>query len=1162
MKSDARRVSGFRSARAFRFSACVLAAVMACGIAQAQSIYGSLRGILTDSQGGVIAGAKVSLVDEGTNLSRSTLTNEAGEYSFASVTPAAYRIVAEAPGFKKFERAGVVVATQQAVTVDVKMELGAVTESVMVTEEVPLLETASASQGQVVDRQKLTDLPNLGRNPFMMSRLSPTVQQVGNPAYNRMQDQSGSSQISINGGPVRGNNYLIDGVPITDFSNRAIIIPSLEAVSEMKVQYSTYDAEMGRTGGGMFNTLLRSGSNQYHGSLLGYMRQTDWLANTFFNNRNGKPITDQPFRNYGGSVGGAVRIPKLYNGKDRTFFWLGFEGYRDTQAASREQYTPTALERAGNFSQSFNSAGALLTLYDPLTTAADGSRTPFAGNVIPANRIDTVGRNIAATYMAPNKSGARFYGDSNLAGAGPLPSKADQQFAKFDHQITSWWRASLSYLRYNSSEPGENPYPTISSPDQWLLRRFVDATAVNSTITPSSTWVVAFRYGFNRFPNIGTQTSQGFNVASLGFNQAFVKDIASPTFPNVTMQTAYSLGTNNNFNYVHHSKNLGVNASKYMGRHSIKFGYDYRRMHDDGLDFGNSAGAFTFDNRFTRANSNSSTSASGADLADMLLGAPAGATGFLPTKLFQYVNYHALYVHDDFRFSPKLTFNIGLRWERETGLYEANNNLITGFDATALNPVGTAAGVETRGVFLFAGVNGQRLSTGNPNLNKFSPRIGVAYQLNDKTVIRGGWGLFWAPNFPLGSPYNSEGVTATTAPSVSNDGNKTPALSLSNPFPNGLDKPVGNALGALTGVGKPMTIFDPNATSPRVQQFSLDIQRQLGGGWVASVGYSGSRTSNLTWTTAALNINQLDPRYFSLGSALTAAVANPYYGKGGTGVIGGATVARNQLLRPFPQFASVNFTNSDRNSAQYDSMALKAQKNMAYGLSVLSAFTWSRNFDMAGGGPGNNLNAGNSGPQDIYGMAGEWGLSYLDSPLRWTNAITYELPFGKGRMLLSGSGRAMDLLVGGWSVNTVSTMQTGYPLQVYMNNNGNGALGAARQRPNATGVSPQVDAGFGSRIDGWINPAAFSSAAPFTLGNVTRTISMRGPGQVNWDISVFKTAQVLESLKVQFRAEALNAMNTPLFRGPNTAFGNAAFGRITSQANFPRMLQLGLRLYF
>jgi hypothetical protein len=1147
----------------------VLCATLCAAVLWAQSFYGGLRGIVLDAAGGAISTVKVTLTDEATNVSRSVVTNGAGEFVFSQINPATYSLFAEAPGFKKFEHKGIIVATQQNQTVDVKLEIGQVTENVLVTEEVPMLDTASASQGQVIDRQKLIDLPNLGRNPFMMSRLAPTVQQVGNPAYNRMQDQSGSSQISINGGPVRGNNYLLDGVPITDFSNRAIIIPSLEAIAEMKVQYSTYDAEMGRTGGGVFNAYVKSGGNAYHGSLFGYMRQTDWLANTFFNNRNGTPVTDQPFRNYGGSFGGPIIIPKVYNGKNKTFFWLGFEGYRDTQAASREQYTPTGLERIGDFSQTRNSAGALLSIYDPLTTLADGSRSPFPGNIIPAGRIDQVGRNIAATYMAPNKpSGGKFYGDNNLSGAGPLPSKADQRFIKLDQQLASWWRVSLSYLHYNSQEPGENPYPTISSPDQWLLGRKVDATQVNTTLTPSSTWVVAVRYGFNRFPNIGTQKSQNFNLATLGFANASIKDVISPTFPDVMMQTAYRLGTNNNFNYVHHSKNFGASVSKYLGRHSVKFGYDFRRLHDDGLDFGDSAGLFTFNNTFTRANANSSSSASGADIADMLLGSPspsgsnAAAQGYIPTKLYEFTSYNALYVHDDFRLSPKLTLNLGLRWERETGLKESNNNLITGFDPTAANPVGTAAGVPVKGVFKFAGVGGQNDATGNPKMNKLAPRLGFAYQLNAKTVVRGGWGMFWAPMLYLGAPFNSEGITANTLPSYSNDGGKTAAIQLSNPFPAGYDKPVGNSLGALTGIGKSMTVYDPNATSTRVQQFSFDVQRQLRAGFVATAGYSGSRTAHLTWTTANLNIDQLDPRYFSQGAALNQAVTNPFFGKGGSGVIGGATVASNQLLRPFPEFSQVNLSFSDRNQAQYDALVLKIQKSSSYGLTLLSTFTWSKNFDMAGGGPGNNLNTGNAGPQDVYSLAGEWGLSYLDSPRRWTSAITYDLPVGKGKPFLGSASRAVDLAIGGWSINTVSTFSTGYPLMIYMNNNGNGSLGTSRQRPNATGVSTAVDAGFGPRIDNWINKAAFTDAPAFTLGNVTRSIGMRGPGQVNWDISVFKTFSVFESFKAQFRAEALNAMNTPLFRGPNTAFGNGSFGRITSQGNFPRMLQLGLRLYF
>ncbi len=1145
-----------------RLGTALAVGILAMGSASAQSILGGLRGSVGDAQGAMIGDAKVTLIDEATNLSRSTISNSTGEFTFASVTPSTYTLSAESPGFKKFERRSIVVATQQFVTLDVSLEVGQVTESVLVTSEVPLLETSNANQAQVIDRQKLVDLPNLGRNPFMMSRLAPTVQQVGNPAYNRMQDQSGSSQISINGGPSRGNNYSLDGIPITDFANRAIIIPSIEAVEEVKVQISNYDAEVGRTGGGMFNTYMKTGGNSYHGSLFGYMRQTEWLANTFFNNRSDTPIIDQPFRNYGGSFGGKVWIPKVYDGKNKTFFWVGFEGYRDTQAASTRFFTPSAEERVGNFSNTRVSAGGpLRTIYDPLTTGADGNRTPFAGNIIPGSRIDTVGRNIASTYALPTGTAA-FYGDFNIFPASALPSKADQLFGKIDHQLFSWWRASLSYLRYNSSEPGENNIGNISSPSQWVLRRYVDSTQLNNTLTVNPTTVVAVRYGFNRFPNIGTQSSQGFNVASLGFNNAFVQDIPSQTFPNVAMQNAYALGTNNNFNYVHHSKNFAAQVSKFFGKHSFKTGYDYRKLNDDGLDFGNSSGAFTFNNGFTRQNFNSN-SATGADIASLLIGAPSAATGFIPTKLFESVTYNSWYVHDDWRVSQKLTLNLGIRWERETGLREANNNLITNFDSTAQNPIGTQAGFPVVGVFQFAGIGGNKETTGNPTLNKFSPRIGFAYQLNEKTVLRGGYGIYWSPNFALGSPYNSEGITASTQPSASNDGNRTPAINLSNPFPNGLDRPVGNSLGPLTGIGKGMTIFDPNARSPRVQQFSLDVQRQLAGGFVLNFGYSGSRSSDMTWTAATLNVNQLDPAFFSRGgAALTAAVANPFSGKGGSGIIGGATVAANQLLRAYPQFASVNFTNSDRNRAHYDSGILRLQKAFSQGLTLVSSYTFSKNYDLLGGGTGNNLNAGNSGPQDVFSLAGEYGLSYLHSPHRWTNAFTYELPFGKGKAFGSAMPYAANLIAGGWSINAISTMQTGYPMQVYQDQNNNSVFGNARQRPNATGTEPGADGSFGQRIDGWINPSAFSIAPVATLGNLTRTIPLRGPGQVNWDMSVFKTFDIYEGFKAQFRAEALNAMNTPLFRGPNTALNNSQFGKITSQANFPRMIQLGLRLYF
>src|SRR5258708_858489 len=420
-------------------------------------------------------------MEEGTGTQRATLSTTAGEFVFSEVVPATYAIVIEAPGFKKFQRKGVVVGTQQQVSLDLKLEIGQVSESVQVTAEAPLVESANASQGQVLNNQQVTELPNLGRNPFMLSKLVQNVVPVGNPAYNRMEDQSGSSAISIAGGPVRGNNYLIDGVPITDANNRAIIIPSLEAIQEVKIQANTYDAEMARTGGGMFNTLMKSGANAFHGSLYGHLRRTDWDANSFFNNAARVPITPQPNDTWGASFGGKVKIPKVYDGKNKTFFYLGFEHYDDTQSSSSLLPTPTALERVGNFSKSFNPDWTLRAIYDPLNTV-HGARVPFTGNIIPGNKINPVGLAIPANFQ-PGQTAPGFYGDNNLNAPGRLPCRAAQYTGKLDEDVTSWWRVSLSYLRYFSLEPGNTEFPTVSSPNQWRPPRPVDATPAQNIIT-------------------------------------------------------------------------------------------------------------------------------------------------------------------------------------------------------------------------------------------------------------------------------------------------------------------------------------------------------------------------------------------------------------------------------------------------------------------------------------------------------------------------------------------------------------------------------------------------------------------------------------------------------------------------------------------------------
>ena len=1129
----------------------------------AQSYLGGVRGLVQDPGKATIATAKVTLTNQGTNVARSELSNASGEFSFSQVDPGTYTLTAESPGFKKVEQKGIVVGTQEFLTIDLKMEVGAVTESVQVTEEIAPLESSNASQGQVLDNQKLSDLPNLGRNPFMLSKIVPNVIPVGNPAYNRMEDQSGSSSISISGGPVRGNNYLIDGVPITDSTNRAIIIPSLEAVQEVKIQANTYDAEMARTGGGMFNTLMRSGTNTYHGSAYGHLRRTPMDANSFFNNAAGSnasgvpnsPITNQPNTTWGASFGGKVFIPKVYDGRNKTFFYLGVEHYDDTQSSSSVFAAPTALEKTGDFSKSS------VTIYDPLNTI-NGVRQPFVGNVIPTSRLNPVGLAMASNFQNPT-SAPSSYGGLDLNAPGQLPCRAMQYTAKFDEDFFTWWRASLSYLRYFSLEPGNTEFPTVSSPDQWRLLRRVDTTQLNNIFTINPTTVLTVRYGFNRFPNYSYDVSQGFNLSGLGFPASYVNQIPKSLsqFPDISMSNLYSLGVaDNNSFFVLASDNFSTSISKYMGRHSLKAGFDYRRIKAAGNDANDAAGQYSFNGIFTKS-SPTSSGTGGADLADMLLGYPSSGNIYTSSKLTDIANYYGLYIQDDFRVTSKLTVNIGMRWEHEPGVYEQNNGMIVNFNGTVANPLAAnVAGISPKGEVVYAG-NGANTTVGNPYGSKWGPRVGVAYQLAKKTVVRAGYGVFFAPQFALGSPIATVGFNQTTPYIASTDNNATSAGSLSNPFPNGILQPVGKTLGALTGIGQSFSLVDPNAKSPYVEQFSFDVQREIAYGIVTEVGYVGSRSKHLTLGSASINENALDPSLLSMGSALTQSVANPFYGHGGAGVIGTPTVQESQLLLPYPAYGSISKLFTDNNKAKYDSLVFKGQKSFAHGITFFSGFTWSRNWDESSGGVGNTLNSGAKAPQNPYNMASEYAFSNIDSPFRWSTSVSYELPVGKGKALL-GNGGMMSNIVGGWVVNTVSIFQTGFPLQISQSTNFNSGFGYGSQRPNATGVSPVTSGSLEARLNDYINPAAFSTAPQFTFGDLGRTIDMRGPGQVNWDASIFKNFSNKEKLKAQFRTEALNATNTPLFYGPSTSFGSSTFGKITTQANFSRQLQLALRFSF
>ena len=671
------------------------------------------------------------------------------------------------------------------------------------------------------------------------------------------------------------------------------------------------------------------------------------------------------------------------------------------------------------------------------------------------------------------------------------------------------------------------------------------------------------RWGFNRFYSRSTQESAGFNLASLGLPPSLVSATPDPAFPAIAMADVSSFGGGTAAQDVYYSRSANTTLSKFLGRHTVKAGFEFRTLHDAGTP-AQGPTSLGFSTVFTQAKPQSATAGTGASLATLLQGDVTSGSQNVVANFNDFLRYYGWFVQDDFRVSSKLTVNLGIRFEHETGIHEEQNKLITGFAATAnpLQQAVAASGLQVPGGVEYAGVGGNPTQTGNPLAIKYAPRIGVAYQIDSKTVVRGGYGIYWVPTFF--SYQNAIGYSQTTSIVTSVNNNFTPAATINNPYPSGLLQPTGNTLGALSGIGQGIAIFDPQTRSAGyVQEYSIEVQREIPSGFVLSLGALGSHSLHLLQN--GQNIDQLNPGLFGTAQTQLAAhssVANPFYGNGGVGTIGTATVSPVQLLLPYPEYTSVSLSTSGTASARYYSFYFRAQRRFSNGLSVLASYTGSRSNDNIIGlnTAGASQVASVSGAQNAYNLPAEWSLSTQDVPNRFTTAITYELPFGKGKQFLANN-RALDWVVGGWSANAFGVVQTGYPLSVTQTNN-NSVLGASYQRPNATGVSPITSGSTDYRIDGWLNPAAFSAAPEFTFGNTSRFIDARGPGLFNWDLSLFKTFAVRERFKAQFRAEALNATNTVYFGNPTTNINSSSFGVITSQINNPRLLQLGLRFTY
>ncbi|MGE3508619.1 MAG: carboxypeptidase regulatory-like domain-containing protein [Vicinamibacterales bacterium] len=1182
--------------------------VVAAGAADAlaQGFTGGLRGAVRDADG-VVPGVTVTLTNDATGVVRSTQSNGVGEYTFPNLPSGAYSLQASLQGFKTYRRGGLTVATQQFLTIDITLELGTLTETVNVTQRAPVIDRSTASIGTVLDRLALQTLPSAGRNAFMLGTTVPTVVPSGDAQFNRQQDQTNASLASLGGGTRRGNNYTLDGVPITDLRNRQAANPTIEALDDLNVQVHTYDAEMARTGGGVFNATLRSGANIMRGSGFFQTRPVWGQTNNYFSDIAGRPKPQSPYYLGGGGVGGPIV-------RNRTFFWFAAEAYTDTQTRNASELMPTSAERRGDFSATTNAAGQPVIIYDPLT------RRPFPGNVIPSERLNPVA--LEMTKYLPLPDVEVDNGSANYTRTSLIKTKGTQQYTgKIEHKVSDAISLSGFYLWNKSEEPCANYFGTadqsdpnrFADPADYRLKRRPQIVAINNSWMVSRDSMLALRFGWTDFPDDDT-LSLSFDPSTLGFSPTYLNQITVQKFPSVRIRgydtfRSQTLGAMDPVQRRWYSTSFNGSYTRAIGRHMVKVGGDYRRL---GLDFfstGGGAGDFDFDKDITSSNGSNTSTTDGNAFASFLLGLPSALPNrqsriTLSTPVNIYAHYAGGYLQDDWRVGRALTLTYGLRLEHETGMAERNDNFTVGFDRAVTNalssvviPADALAGVGARtvtGGLLYAGVDGNRRTQGNPPAVKWSPRVGAAYALGERTVLRGGYGIYWAPyNYPPPSAsQNNYGQVGYTQNTILVQNAASPTTTLTNPFPSGLVPTLRNSLGTLSGVGTNVSYVDQDSGAPRVQQYSVDLQHQLPGEQAITVSYIGSRGDHLSLggtQDTPVNINQLDPRFMALGPALLTSLPNPFFGHPDAGPFASRpTLTRQQLLRPFPQFGDIMARHVLEGKSRYNAAVVEWTRRPGAWLGGRVSYTYSRLMDNQMGET--NFTSGpTTGPNPLnhynymawlprctttnaaacYNPDAEYAVSLLDVPHRVILAPIAELPFGRGRRFGSDN-RLVEWLAGGWTVSAAIHMQSGFPIPVIQGDN-TGTL-SGTQRPNLVpGVPLETPGSYADRLASadhptatWLNPAAFSAAAAYTYGNAPRTLTdVRTPGYYNVDAKFIKTFRRGGQM-AQVTVEILNLLNRVNVRTLNgrNIFGNSNFGQTASQAGFMRIAQFMVRYSF
>ncbi len=1132
----------------------------------------SLTGQVTDSSGGSVAGAEVAVSDPTRGVRITAVTDEHGNYTIPELAPGDhYEIVVSKPGFKSTVQHDLSLQVAQAAKVDLKIEVGAVNESVTVSAEPPQLDTQTSSLGQVITGKTVENLPLNGRSTFRLIALTPGVT-FSASAYGQFGDvpvnSTWDSNFSINGGRSQANEFLIDGVPSSaGFFDQITTLPTVDDTQEFKVQSSNLSAEYGRYAGGVINVTTKSGTNQFHGNAFDFVRNSVFDANDWFNKRGGNPRAPFRMNQYGGTIGGPLSLPGLYNGKNRTFFFGSYQGTSRLQGNTFIGTVPTAEERMGNFS-GLPAYHGTPTIYNPFTTTTNAAgqkvRTGFAGNVIPANLLDPVALKMAAFYPLPNY-GAPGATVSNFLSNAPLTLRQDIASLRIDQNVTRKYHLSGRYAYSRTPLTQPNTYGNVASTGASAAgtTTFTNQSfAFDNIYAFSPSLLMNVNYGYARWYQMRQTLSYGFDNSTLGFPASLVSAITIPMFPAVNIGGGYSgLAGQSYLNNGNDSHALLISFSKQVGRHSLSFGADGRLHRINFFSVANSGGSYSFAIAQTQGPIATQTkNGIGDGFASFLLG--AGSSGTIPVGSGVEMQnlYGAVYVQDDIRLRQNLTVNVGIRYDGESPYVDRHNEL-NYFDPTIASPAANTSFPDLSGGLVFAATGSTPRNVYTRQHSNVGPRVGFAYSPHATTSVRGGFGISYAPleitNNAVGfSP--SLGFASSTSWNASNNGGLTPANLLRNPFPQGLVEPTGSMLGAGTQLGQALTVWAHDPATPDSLQWNFDVQQQFPSSVLLDIGYSGSRGEHLTGT---FDENTLDPKYLALQNSLTDLVPNPFQQSVKVGTLANATVARRQLLLPYPQFLSVQEVNAPYGASTYHSLQTKLVKRETHGVTLLVSYTWSKLIS--------NVNASNApiGPsntttvQNYYDLGAERAVSEVDQPQNLIVNAVVELPFGRGKYFGSNMNAVANKFAGGWELTGIGTEQSGFPLTLSA-----AGVGAANRPDPVPGVDPIIHGNRTNqqRVEAWFNQSAFVTPPAYQFGTIGRTYTtVRGPAIQNLDASLVKNT-AFERVSTEFRVEAFNVTNTPHFAMPDSAVQDPAFGTITSVLLSPpeRELQFALKISF